>query len=159
MAEEGIRSKVRRQEKYHMHIQYTKHLPSLHCLQLPGQLAVRLQACQNAAPPSDPTHPTPSPSSTATTPTPSSHSSSLLRWLHRLQFKMGQIELQSSAATQFYSVWFVSVKSELSGEKGVLECKCKSVVCVRLYGVAVGLWGFWGVQRVLIWLKWEYFRV
>lgn len=28
----------------------------------------------------------------------------LLRWLHRLQFKMGQIEMQSSTATQFYSI-------------------------------------------------------
>lgn len=26
----------------------------------------------------------------------------LLKWVQRLQFKMGQIELQSSAATQFY---------------------------------------------------------
>jgi hypothetical protein len=28
----------------------------------------------------------------------------LLKWLKRLQFKLGQIEVQSSAATQFYSV-------------------------------------------------------
>lgn len=28
----------------------------------------------------------------------------LLRWLQRLQFKMGQIELQSSTAVQFYSL-------------------------------------------------------
>ncbi|KAI9580075.1 hypothetical protein GQX74_000863 [Glossina fuscipes] len=28
----------------------------------------------------------------------------LLRWLQRLQFKMGQIELQASTATQFYSI-------------------------------------------------------
>lgn len=28
----------------------------------------------------------------------------LLKWLQRLQFKMGQIELQSSTATQFYSL-------------------------------------------------------
>ncbi|XP_069937362.1 protein unc-79 homolog isoform X2 [Cherax quadricarinatus] len=65
-----------------------------HHTKLPGQLAVRLQACQNAAPPTDPE--TPSPSTTSLP--------NLLRWLHRLQFKMGQIELQSSAATQFYSV-------------------------------------------------------
>ena len=29
---------------------------------------------------------------------------SLLKWLQRLQFKMGQIELQASTATQFYSI-------------------------------------------------------
>ena len=28
----------------------------------------------------------------------------LLRWLKRVQFKLGQIEVQSSAATQFYTV-------------------------------------------------------
>lgn len=28
----------------------------------------------------------------------------LLKWLKRLQFKLGQIEVQSSAATQFYTV-------------------------------------------------------
>ncbi|MPC27086.1 Uncoordinated protein 79 [Portunus trituberculatus] len=61
---------------------------------LPGQLAVRLQACQDAAPPVETEAP-----SDAVAPAPG-----LLRWLHRLQFKMGQIELQSSAATQFYSV-------------------------------------------------------
>ncbi|XP_064117132.1 protein unc-79 homolog isoform X3 [Macrobrachium nipponense] len=63
-----------------------------HHTKLPGQLAVRLQACQNAAPPTEPDSPS------------SSSMHNLLRWLHRLQFKMGQIELQSSAATQFYSV-------------------------------------------------------
>jgi protein unc-79 len=31
-------------------------------------------------------------------------SDALLKWLQRLQFKMGQIELQSSTATQFYSI-------------------------------------------------------
>ncbi|KAG0705550.1 Uncoordinated protein 79 [Chionoecetes opilio] len=65
-----------------------------HHTKLPGQLAVRLQACQDAAPPADAEAP-----SAALAPSPG-----LLRWLHRLQFKMGQIELQSSAATQFYSV-------------------------------------------------------
>jgi len=30
------------------------------------------------------------------------YNSVLLNWVQRLQFKMGQIELQSSAATQFY---------------------------------------------------------
>lgn len=28
----------------------------------------------------------------------------LLRWLQKLQFKMGQIEIQSSTASQFYNV-------------------------------------------------------
>lgn len=65
-----------------------------HHIKLPGQLAVRLQACQDAAPPAETEAP-----SAAVAPAPG-----LLRWLHRLQFKMGQIELQSSAATQFYSV-------------------------------------------------------
>lgn len=31
-------------------------------------------------------------------------SETLLKWLQRLQFKMGQIELQASTATQFYSI-------------------------------------------------------
>lgn len=31
-------------------------------------------------------------------------SEALLKWLERVQFKMGQIELQSSTATQFYSI-------------------------------------------------------
>lgn len=31
-------------------------------------------------------------------------SESLLKFLQKLQFKMGQIELQSSTATQFYSI-------------------------------------------------------
>lgn len=31
-------------------------------------------------------------------------SEALLKWLQRLQFKMGQIELQASTATQFYSI-------------------------------------------------------
>lgn len=30
------------------------------------------------------------------------HNLLLLKWVQRLQFKMAQIELQSSAATQFY---------------------------------------------------------
>ena len=31
-------------------------------------------------------------------------SANLISWLQRLQFKMGQIELQASNATQFYTV-------------------------------------------------------
>ncbi|KAK6640822.1 hypothetical protein RUM44_012519 [Polyplax serrata] len=57
-----------------------------HHVQLPGHLQVRLQNCRNFAP----TNPT--------------SNVLLAKWLQRLQFKMGQIELQSSAATQFYSV-------------------------------------------------------
>lgn len=32
------------------------------------------------------------------------HSEALLKFLQKLQFKMGQIEVQSSTATQFYSI-------------------------------------------------------
>ncbi|XP_037086283.1 protein unc-79 homolog [Pollicipes pollicipes] len=54
--------------------------------QLPGHLSVRLQNCQSQP--------------------PAGHSCQqlLLSWIQRLQFKMGQIELQSSAAAQFYTV-------------------------------------------------------
>ncbi|XP_022099411.1 protein unc-79 homolog isoform X2 [Acanthaster planci] len=60
---------------------------------LPGSLQVRLQNCENWAPPS-------LTKGEVTT----YHSSVLLKWLKRLQFKMGQIEIQSSAAAQFYTV-------------------------------------------------------
>ncbi|XP_076339617.1 UNC-79 domain-containing protein isoform X3 [Tachypleus tridentatus] len=60
--------------------------------QLPGHLKVRLQACLNWQP------------STHTHEEAAAITSTFLKWLQRLQFKMGQIELQSSAATQFYSV-------------------------------------------------------
>lgn len=68
---------------------------------MPGQLLVRLRACQDASPPSidkaaDETGSLGQPTSNALP--------SLSRWLHRLQFKMGQIEMQSSAAIQFYPV-------------------------------------------------------
>ncbi|RZF46360.1 hypothetical protein LSTR_LSTR011144 [Laodelphax striatellus] len=71
-----------------------------HHVQLPGHLQVRLQACCNLRPqtfvgnPEDGTSATNQPANNIV----------LLRWLQRLQFKMGQIELQSSAATQFYTV-------------------------------------------------------
>ncbi|XP_038110172.1 protein unc-79 homolog isoform X9 [Culex quinquefasciatus] len=52
--------------------------------QLSGTLHVRLQNCRDAV--------------------PSEASEALLKWLQHLQFKMGQIELQSSTATQFYSL-------------------------------------------------------
>ncbi|KAH9514228.1 Protein unc-79 [Bulinus truncatus] len=60
--------------------------------QLPGHLQVRLQNCQNWEPP----HPTKDQTSF--------NSSILLTWLKRIQFKLGQIEIQSSAATQIYIV-------------------------------------------------------
>ncbi|XP_033647940.1 protein unc-79 homolog [Asterias rubens] len=60
---------------------------------LPGSLQVRLQNCENWAPPS-----------LTKGEVTSYHSSVLLKWLKRLQFKMGQIEIQSSAAAQFYTV-------------------------------------------------------
>ncbi|XP_046579791.1 LOW QUALITY PROTEIN: protein unc-79 homolog [Haliotis rubra] len=60
--------------------------------QLPGHLHVRLQMCQNWEPP----HPTRDQRSF--------NSTILLNWLKRIQFKLGQIEVQSSAATQFYTV-------------------------------------------------------
>lgn len=73
--------------------------------QLPDQLAVRLQACQDAIPPLPPP-PTggDSPQLNTSPLTSSTILPSLLTWLNRLQFRMGQIELQSSAATQFYSM-------------------------------------------------------
>lgn len=60
--------------------------------QLASHLLVRLQACENRPPP------------TPTRGDASLLSGPLLKWLQRLQFKMGQIELQSSAAIQFYTV-------------------------------------------------------
>uniref|UniRef100_A0A6A7G266 Protein unc-79 homolog isoform X3 n=1 Tax=Hirondellea gigas TaxID=1518452 RepID=A0A6A7G266_9CRUS len=90
-------------------------LYSPHHAKLPDQLAVRLQACQDAIPVLPP--PTTQANSAAVTDdtsnlpklnsSPMSSSTvlpNLLTWLNRLQFKMGQIELQSSAATQFYSM-------------------------------------------------------
>nr|XP_018900718.1 PREDICTED: protein unc-79 homolog isoform X2 [Bemisia tabaci] len=72
-----------------------------HHIQLPGHLQLRLQNCCNFPP----TSPSVAPSSPDTSEiNPVSHNLILVRWLNRLQFKMGQIELQSSTATQFYSV-------------------------------------------------------
>lgn len=62
-------------------------------LQLPGQLLIRLQNCQHFPPPAN-----------VITPNNNSHNCILLKLLQRLQFKMGQIELQVSQGTQFYSV-------------------------------------------------------
>jgi len=66
-------------------------------MQLPGHLQVRLQGCRNYPPTTVPPLHLDSQQQNVSNPV-------LLRWLQRLQFKMGQIELQSSAATQFYSV-------------------------------------------------------
>lgn len=57
---------------------------------LSGTLLVRLQTVRDLAPDLEEADQT--------------VAASLLKWLHRLQFKMGQIELQSSTATQFYSI-------------------------------------------------------
>ncbi|XP_078033882.1 UNC-79 domain-containing protein [Augochlora pura] len=68
-----------------------------HHVQLPGHLQMRLQNCRDF-PPSKMT-------TESFTPSRRESNATLLRWLHRLQFKMGQIELQSSTATlQFYSI-------------------------------------------------------
>lgn len=67
-------------------------------LQLPGHLQVRLQNCRNF-PPTVIQEAIPEKLKIANL-----HNPMLLKWLQRLQFKMGQIELQSSTATQFYSL-------------------------------------------------------
>ncbi|XP_044257463.1 protein unc-79 homolog isoform X1 [Tribolium madens] len=66
-------------------------------IQLPGHLQVRLQNCRNC-PPTIHTETLPDKIKI------NLHNPILLKWLQRLQFKMGQIELQSSTATQFYSL-------------------------------------------------------
>ncbi|XP_076225876.1 UNC-79 domain-containing protein isoform X2 [Nomia melanderi] len=68
-----------------------------HHVQLPGHLQVRLQNCRDF-PPSKM-------ASESFVSSKRESNATLLRWLHRLQFKMGQIEMQSSTATlQFYSI-------------------------------------------------------
>ncbi|CAG9855370.1 unnamed protein product [Phyllotreta striolata] len=67
-------------------------------LQLPGHLQMRLQNCRNF-PPNVINEAIPEKLKVANL-----HNPMLLKWLQRLQFKMGQIELQSSTATQFYSL-------------------------------------------------------
>ncbi|KAL2737009.1 protein unc-79 isoform X9 [Vespula squamosa] len=66
-----------------------------HHTQLPGHLQVRLQNCRDFPP---------SRMSEHFVSIKRESNAVLLRWLHRLQFKMGQIEMQSSTATQFYSI-------------------------------------------------------
>ena len=63
--------------------------------QLPGHLQVRLRTCQNWEPPKQMMED----QSAASLDSPT-----LLKWVKRLQFKLSQIEVQSSAATQFYTV-------------------------------------------------------
>ncbi|XP_066259891.1 protein unc-79 homolog [Euwallacea similis] len=67
-------------------------------IQLPGHIQVRLQNCRNISPTVHQDFPKKKEKV--------SHLNNpmLLKWLQRLQFKMGQIELQSSTATQFYSL-------------------------------------------------------
>lgn len=74
---------------------------NFYILQLPGHLQVRLEAIQNLPPTSQI-------SPQLDSGTERISNVQLLRWLQRLQFKMGQIELQSSAATHFYSLWFAN---------------------------------------------------
>ncbi|KAF5283433.1 hypothetical protein FQA39_LY04809 [Lamprigera yunnana] len=66
-------------------------------IQLPGHLQVRLQNCRNF-PPNNHFEVLPGKTKFHL------NNPVLLKWLQRLQFKMGQIELQSSTATQFYSL-------------------------------------------------------
>jgi len=77
-------------------------------LQLPGHLQARLQNCHNYQPS---VSPVPLPAPVHGGPTERGQAGNqpiinavLLKWLQRLQFKMGQIEVQSSTATQFYSI-------------------------------------------------------
>lgn len=66
-------------------------------LQLPGHLQLRLQGCRNFPPTTSicPPH-------IDTSVNQPIHNPTLLGWVMRLQFKMGQIEIQSTAATPFY---------------------------------------------------------
>ncbi|XP_034177759.2 UNC-79 domain-containing protein [Osmia lignaria lignaria] len=66
-----------------------------HHAQLPGHLQMRLQNCRDFPP---------NKMSENFVSSRRESNAMLLRWLHRLQFKMGQIEMQSSTATQFYSI-------------------------------------------------------
>lgn len=55
--------------------------------QVPGHLIVRLDACENQVPTDM-----------------GDNRVQLRNWLRRIKFKISQIEVQSAAATQFYSV-------------------------------------------------------
>ena len=73
-----------------------------HRSQLGGNLVVRLQQCVNQSPP--PPQPVGYGAAPASSAALSLQSQLLLKWIRRLQFKLGQIEVQSSFATQFYTV-------------------------------------------------------
>lgn len=60
--------------------------------QLPGNLHVRLEKCRNWEP------------QAAQCDSGQLDYDMLLKWLRKLQFKVGQIEMQSSTAAQFYTV-------------------------------------------------------
>ena len=62
--------------------------------QLPDHVKVKLQAIQDYKP-SDIAEPSK---------TKPSNNEFLLKWLQRMQFKMGQIEMQASNVTQFFTV-------------------------------------------------------
>ena len=64
--------------------------------QLQGPVQLRLQMCQNWEP-----------KEASKRDSSAIDGEVLLRWLKRVQFKLGQIEVQSSTATQFYTVWHV----------------------------------------------------
>ena len=81
--------------------------------QLAGHLQVRLQACVNWQPPARvrerprPMNGGASAGGQQASGVGHGHrtvSSPMLRWLQKVQFKMTQIETQSSAATQFYTM-------------------------------------------------------
>lgn len=61
--------------------------------QLSSHLEMRLQTCINWQPP---------PQIKRDFSSKICHSNPMLRWLQKIQFKMGQNEIQSSTATQFY---------------------------------------------------------
>ena len=61
--------------------------------QLPGHMQVRLQMCENMAPREQ-----------GSSEGSSIDSDTMHGWLQRMQFKLSQIEVQSSAAAQFYTV-------------------------------------------------------
>lgn len=64
--------------------------------QLSSALRVRLQTCISWQPPPQLKEPSICPGTNDSTP--------MLRWLQKIQFKMTQVELQSSEATQFYTI-------------------------------------------------------
>uniref|UniRef100_T1JB25 Protein unc-79 homolog n=1 Tax=Strigamia maritima TaxID=126957 RepID=T1JB25_STRMM len=85
--------------------------------QLPGHLQVRLQVCEDRMPPVQSKDEMVSTTNT------------LLKWLQRLQFKIGQIELQSSAATQFYSVYFIETFKNIYTVLGSKRYKATAFGC------------------------------